>query len=113
MHDGGLPRFVEPVQRRHGRIEREEGVERQARRLAVEQEGLVAAQGDPVRIADGGHHREPVERATQHDDEHARIAALGAGDPGHVGPGEEHARAQQQLAACRGVEANGHDDYLR
>ena len=83
------------------------------RRLAVEQESLVAAQGDPVRIADRGHHREPVERAAQHDHEHARIAALGAGDPGHVRPGEEHARAQQQLAACRGMEANGHDDYLR
>jgi hypothetical protein len=51
----------------HRRIEREEGVERQRRRLAVERERLVAAQRDPIRIAHGRDRREPVERAAQYD----------------------------------------------
>ena len=59
---------------RHCRIEREERVE-QRRRLAVEDERPVAAQPDPAGIADRRDHGEPVERAAQHDDEHARIAA--------------------------------------
>ena len=44
MHDGGGARLVEPMQVRHRRIEREEGIERQRRRRAVERERLVAAQ---------------------------------------------------------------------
>ena len=44
MHDRGRAGLVEPMQVRHRRVEREEGVERQRRRLAVERERLVAAQ---------------------------------------------------------------------
>jgi len=43
MHDGRRAGFVEPMQVGHRRIEREEGIERQRRRLAVEGERLVAA----------------------------------------------------------------------
>ena len=44
VHDRGLLGLVEPVQVRHRRIEREEAIERQRRRLAVEHQRLVAAQ---------------------------------------------------------------------
>ena len=47
MHDGGRAGLVEAMQVRHRRIEREEGIERQRRRLAVERERLVAAQARP------------------------------------------------------------------
>ena len=100
VHDGGLLRLVEPVQVRHRRIEREEGIERQRRRPAVEHQRPIAAQADPVGIADRRHGAQPVERAPQHDDEHARIAAFGARQLGHLGPGEQGAGADQRLAAA-------------
>ena len=81
MHDGRRAGLVEPVQVRHRRIEREEGIERQRRRLAVERERLVAAQPHPVRIADRRDRRKPVERAAQHDHQQARIAALARARP--------------------------------
>ena len=88
VHDGRLLRLVEPMQVRHRRIEREEAVERQRRRLAVEHQRALAAQADPVGITDGRDRTEAVERAAQHDDEQARIAALGPRQPGHLAPRE-------------------------
>ena len=104
MHDGRLLRLVEPVQVRHRRIEREEAVERQRRRLAVEHQRPVAAQADPVGIADRRDGGEPVERAAQHDDEHARIAALGAREPRHLA---SRRTARRRRAAPRGESADG------
>src|SRR5262249_5819790 len=111
-HDRRLPRRVKAMQVRHRWIERKEIVERQRRRLAVGSERLVAAQRDPVGIADRRHHGEAVERAAQYHDEHARIAAFGAGELRQMRPGEQHARAEQQLAAGISMEAACHD-YLR
>ena len=105
MHHDGLAGLVEPVQVRHRRVEGEEAVERQPRLGAVELEGVVAAQLDPVGIADRGDGGEPVERAAQHDGEEARIAALGARDFRHERPGEQRTGAEQQLAAGRGMKA--------
>ena len=112
VHDGGLLRRVEPVQVRHRRIEREEAIERQRRRLAVEDEGPISAQADPVGVADGRDRTEPIERASQHDDEHARIAALGAREPGHLAPCEQRAGAEQGLATARQMVAKTHVHLL-
>ena len=106
MHDRRRAGLVEPVQVRHRRIEREEGIERQRRRLAVEPERLVAAQPGPVGIADRRDRREPIERAAQHDHQQARIAALRARDFRQIGPGEQRAGGEQQLAAGRSVETS-------
>ena len=86
MHDRRLPGLVQAMQVRHRGIEREESIERQRRRLAVERQRLVAAQRDPVRIADRRHRREPVERAAQHDHQHARVAAFGTRELRQIAP---------------------------
>src|SRR5205823_6640660 len=90
------------------RIEREESVERQRGRLAVERERLVAAQRDPVRIAHRRHRREPIERAAQYDDEQAWIAAFRARQFRQIGPGEQRAGGEEQFAARRGVGGECH-----
>ena len=100
VHDGRVLRLEETMQVRHRWIEREEGIERQRRRLTVEQQRAIPAQGDPVGIADRGHGTQPVERAPQHDDEHARIATFGAGELRHLRPGKQGAGADQRLAAA-------------
>ena len=87
----------------HRRVEREEGVERQRRRLAAERERVVTAQRDPVRVAHRRDRREAIERAAQHDDEEARIAAFRARQLRQIGPGEQRAGRDEQLAAGRGV----------
>ena len=107
VHDRGLPVPVQPMQVRHRGIEREERIERQRRGLAVEHERLVAAQFHPVGIADRRDRREPVERAAQDDGEHARIAPLGAREPGQKRPGEQHARAAEQFTSCRAMDRHG------
>ncbi len=101
VHQGGFPGLVETVDVRHGGIERKEAVERQRRRLAVEPQRIVAAQLDPIGIADRGDGGEPVERAAQHDGQETRVTALRPRRPRHERPGEQHARAEQQLAAGR------------
>jgi hypothetical protein len=73
-----LAGLVEPMQVRHCWIAREETVERQGWRCAIELEGVVAAQLHPIGIADRRHGGKPVERAAQHDGEEARIAAFRA-----------------------------------
>jgi hypothetical protein len=103
MHHNGLTGLVETMQVRHCRIEREETVERQGWRRAIELEGVVAAQLHPIGIADRRHGGKSVERAPQNDSEETRITAFGARDLGYEGPGEQRARAQQQLAAGCGV----------
>jgi hypothetical protein len=107
MHDRGLPGPVEAMHVRHRGIEREERVERQRRRLAVEHQCLVAAQLHPVGIADRRHGGKPVERAAQDDGEHARIAPLGACELRQERPGEQNAGSGKQLAARRGVDGHG------
>jgi hypothetical protein len=99
MHDRRGARLVHAVQVRHRRIERKERIERQRRGLAVEREAPVAAQRHPVRIADRGDRGQAIERAAQHDHQQARIAALGARDLRQIGPGEQRAGGEQQLAA--------------
>src|SRR5262249_59489919 len=59
---------------------------------------------------DGCHGGKAVERAAQHDGEEARIATFRARDLGHEGPGEQRARAKQQLAAGCGVTRDGKPD---
>jgi len=100
--------LVEAVEVLHRRIEGEEAVERQRRRIAVELEGVVAAQLDPVGIADRRYRGKPVQRAPQHDGEEARVAAFRARNARHIGPGEQRARAEQQFAAGRGVRVHDH-----
>ena len=73
---------------RHRGIKREEAVERQRRRLAVERQRALATQADPVGIADRRDGTQAIERAPEHDDEQARIAALGPRQAGHLAPGE-------------------------
>ena len=108
MHDGRLLRLEETMQVRHRRIEREEGIERQRWRLAIEQQRAIAAQGDPVGIADRRHGTQPVERAPQHDHQHARIATFRTGELRHLRPGKQGAGADQRLAAAGQVKARGH-----
>ena len=108
MHDDRLPGLVEPVQVRHRRIEREEAVERQRRRLAVERERLVAAQLRP------SPDRRPARRRR------ARRARRAARSPGSADRGLRRARAsadaprrtarrsQQQFAARWVREASWH-----
>ena len=93
------PALIEPMQVRHRRIEREETVERQRRRLAVERERVVAAQPDPVGIADRRDGGEPVERAAQDDRQEARVAALGAAPAAADRP---RRTARRRRAAARG-----------
>ena len=100
------------MQVRHRRIKREEAAERQRRRLAVERERTVAAQADPVGIADGGDRTEAIERAPQHNDEHARIAALGAREPRHLAPCEQAACADQRFATSWQMVAKIHAHLL-
>ena len=112
MHDGGLAGLIEPVQVRHRRIERKEGIERERGLLALERERVVAPQLGPIGIADRRDRGEAVERTAQHDREEARVAAFGARDARHEGPGEQHARAPQQIAPGHGMGSCRHD-HLR
>ena len=104
VHDRRLSRLIEAVQVRHRRVQREKAVERQSRGLAVGGQRFFAAQLGPIGIADRRDDREPIERAAQHNRQKPRVAALGAGEARHRGPGEQHARAEQQFASCRSVE---------
>src|SRR5580704_9373255 len=104
MDDDRLAGGEHAMQVRHRRIEGKEAVELERWRLAVKGERVVAAQRGPVRIADRCDSGEPVEGASQHDGEKARIAAFGDGKFRHIGPGEQRARGQQQFAARGGME---------
>ena len=103
VHDRCLLRLVEPVQIGHRRIEREEAVERQRRRLAVEDQGAIAAQADPVGIADRRHCAQAIKCAAEHDHEQAGIAAFGPRQSRHLAPGKQGAGAEQRFAAARQV----------
>src|SRR5215469_17708181 len=113
MDDRGLARLVETVQMGHRWVEGEEAVERQCSCRPVQPHRLVTAQTDPVGIADRSDRRQPVKGTAKHDREEARIAAFGTCDPRDKGPGEEHARAEEQLAPGRGVEAACRHRHLR
>jgi hypothetical protein len=112
MDDRGLAALVETMQVRHRRIEREKGIERQRRRPAVQHQRAIAAQGDPVGIANGCDRTQSVERAAQDDDEQARIASLGAGDPRHLAPSEQRTGTDQKLATRRQVIDDAHAHLL-
>jgi hypothetical protein len=112
VDDGRLPRLVKPVQVRHRGIEREERIQRQRGCLAIEHEGAISAQADPVGVADRGHRAQAVESASQHDDEQARIAALRARELGHLSPRKKRAGADQQLAAAGQMAAKTHAHLL-
>src|SRR5260370_1154740 len=108
VNDRCLLRLVKPMQVRHRGIEREERIERQRRCLAVEHQRAIAAQADPVGVADRRHRAEAIERAPEHDDEQARIAALGACALGHLRPRKQRAGADQRLAAAMQMAAKSH-----
>jgi hypothetical protein len=112
VDDASLPCLVKPVQVRHGGIEREERIERQCRCLAVEHQSAIAAQADPVGVADRRYRAQTIERAPQHDDEQARIAALRARQLWHLRPCEQSTGADQHLAATGQVLAKGHGHLL-
>ena len=105
MDDDRLVGGKHAMQVRHRRIEREEIVELERRRLALERQRIVAAQRDPVRIADRRHGGQPIERAAQHDGQKTRIAAFGERELRQIGPGEQRAGSQQQFAPRGCVEA--------
>ena len=65
VHDDRLVGLEQPMQVGHRRIERKEIVELERRRLAVERQRIVAAQRDPIRVADRRNRGEPIERAAQ------------------------------------------------
>ena len=99
MNDDRLIGREHAMQIRHRRIEREEIVELERRRLAVERQRLVAAKLDPVRIADRRHRRESVECAAQDDGEKARVAAFGVCELGQMRPGKQRAGSEQHIPA--------------
>jgi hypothetical protein len=90
-----LFRRIHAVQVRHRRIEREVVVELKRGRLAVERQSVVAAQRDPVRIADRRDCGETVERTAQHDGEKTRIAAFCPCQSRRIGPSEQRTGGQQ------------------
>jgi hypothetical protein len=108
MHDGRRARLIEAMQVGHRGIEREHRIERQRGRLAIERQRLVATQLDPIGIADRRDSGETVKRTAQHDREQPWIAALGLRELRHIGPGEQRAGGEQQMAAGRCVEIGGH-----
>ena len=108
VNDDRLVCLIHAMQIRHRRIEREEVVELERRRLAVERERVVAAQRHPIRIADRRDGGEPVERAAQDDGEKARIAAFGVRELRQMRPGEQRAGGQQQFAARGCMQSHGH-----
>ena len=113
MHDGRLARLIEPVQVRHCWIEREEAVEPQCRIGAFERERVVAAQPQPVRVANRGDSGETVERAAQYHDQQSWIAAFGERDTRQIGPSEQNPRGEQQFAAGTLMPREGHSVHRR
>src|SRR5204863_9101699 len=61
---------------------------------------------------DGGHGAKTIERAPQHDHEHARIAAFRPRELGHLAPREQGAGAYQRLATAGQMVAKGHVHLL-
>ena len=98
VDDDRLIGLEQAMQVRHRRIEREKIGELERRRLAVRHQRIVAAQRDPIRIADRRDGRQPVERAAQDDRKKARIAAFGVRQFRQVRPGEQRAGSEQDLA---------------
>ena len=64
VNDGRLLLIIEPLNDRHGRIKREERIEREGRMIAGERERQRAMQRLVIRIANRRDGRQPVERAT-------------------------------------------------
>ena len=112
MHDGRLAGLVQPVQVGHRRIEREEGVERQRRRLAVERERRSPRSSHPVGVADRRHRGEPVEapRSTMARKRGSRPSARASF--GRNGQANSTPEPSEQLAAGRGMEASRHGHLL-
>ena len=99
MNDDRLVRFEHTGEIRHCRIEGEEIVELECRRLALERQRIVAAQRNPIRVSHRGHRGEPVERAAQHDRKKARVSPFGPREPRDIAPGEQRPRGEQQFSA--------------
>src|SRR5882762_8389413 len=112
VHDGSLLCIVHSVQVRHRGIEREKCIQRQRGCLAVEHQGPISAQADPVGVADRCDRTQSIERAPQHDDEHARIAARRPRKPGHLAPCKQSTGAEQRFATAGQVVAKGHGHLL-
>ena len=89
MHYRRLARLIKAMEVGHRRVQREEAVEWQCQGLPVQCQGLVAAQLDPVGIADRCDYGQPVERAAENDRQEARIAALRACPAGDKCPREQ------------------------
>jgi hypothetical protein len=110
VHDRGLLCLVQPVEVRHRGIEREECIERQRLRLAIEHQRPIAAQANPVGVTDRRNRPQPIQRASEHDDQQARITALGPRQPWHLAPCEQRTGAQQSFATVgqMGMESHAH-----
>src|SRR6516165_858580 len=107
MHDGRAACLVEAVKVGHRGVQRKEGVERQRRRGTSEEKRLFAAQPRPFGVSDRGHGGQAIERSAQDDNQQAGVTAFCAREPWHIGPGEERARSQQELAAARSMSCHG------
>ena len=91
MYDNRLVGLEQAMQIGHRRIEREKIIELKRRDFAIERQGVVAAQCDPVRIADRRNSSEAIKRAAQHDGQKARVAAFGARELWQIGPRKQRA----------------------
>jgi hypothetical protein len=67
MNDDGLFRFKHAVQIWHRRIERKELIKLERREFAIERERVVAAQREPIGIADRRYGCEPIQRPAEYD----------------------------------------------
>ena len=88
VNDNRLIGFEQAMQIGHRGIEREKIVELECRCLALERQGIVAAQCDPVGITDRRDGRKSIQRASQNDSEKARVAPFGVSEPWQMGPGK-------------------------
>ena len=66
--------LIEPRECRHGRIQREEAIERKARAVAGRGKRQCAMQQRIIGIADRRYRRQSIKRAAQNDDDDARVS---------------------------------------
>ncbi len=100
MHHQRLTSLEQPGKGRHGRMESEESIQGQGRMRPVERQGDIAMQCVIVGVTDRRHGREPVQRATQHEHDQARIPCPGrSGKTRQIGPSEQGTAGQQDSAA--------------
>ena len=113
MHDGRVTGFIQTMEIGHRRIEGEHIVERERGIVAVEPQGLVAAQPDPAGVSNWSDGRQTIERTAEDDGEETRVTARGLRKLRHIGPGKQNARAQHQFTTGSLMRFVRHDIHLR